>query len=118
MKKYLVPVAMIGEHEVVGSLFVAYFLTGRFGLYKEFSRQPTDAVVRTEAEAKRARAEGDPARVAALDETARAKRADVVGEPAEWTSYRERFAAIRASAMGTDAATDRGRVFPEGVPGG
>ena len=113
MKKYLIPVAMIGEHEVAGSLFVAYFLTGRFGLYKEFSRHPTSAIIQTESEAQRAKAEGDTARVAALEEAARAERADVLGDPAEWTSYREQFAAIKASAIGTDAAIERGRVFPK-----
>ncbi len=35
-KKYLIPAALIGDHEVAGSFFVAYFLTGRFGLYKEY----------------------------------------------------------------------------------
>jgi hypothetical protein len=53
--KYLLPAALIGDHEVAGSFFVAYFLTGRFGLqhtYEQFAAtqhhpHPDAAVVGT-----------------------------------------------------------------------
>lgn len=38
MKKYLIPAALIGDHEVAGSFFVSYFLTGRFGLYNQYKK--------------------------------------------------------------------------------
>ena len=112
MKKYLIPVAMIGNHEVAGALFVAYYLTGRFGLYKEFQRHPSAEIAGLEAEAKAARARGDRELATALDAKAQAKRDEVIGTRAEWTSYREQMAAIKASAEGTEWAIDRGRVFP------
>ena len=31
-KAYLLPAALIGDQEIAGSFFVAYFLTGRFNL--------------------------------------------------------------------------------------
>ena len=43
--KYLLPAALIGDHEVAGSFFVAYFLTGRFSLqhtYERFAATPSD----------------------------------------------------------------------------
>jgi hypothetical protein len=64
--KYLLPAALIGDHEVAGSFFVAYFLTGRFSLqhtYERFAATP-----------------GDP----------HPDRA-VVGTSKQWQSYRERF---------------------------
>ena len=113
MKKYLIPAALIGDHEVAGSFFVAYFLTGRFGLMKEYARHPSSEIVGMEAEEKTAKAAGNEARVAELKAGIAARRAEAVGTPEEWRGYREKFAAIKASAEGTDAAIDRGRVFPK-----
>ncbi len=64
--KYLIPAALIGDHEVAGSFFVAYFLTARFSLqhtYERFAATPTRAQVDTAA----------------------------LGTQQQWQRYRERF---------------------------
>ncbi len=70
-KAYLLPAALIGDHEIAGSFFVAYFLTGRFSLYKTYAR--------------------NTASLPAEDEN------DMPGTPEEWAGYQQRFASLRAS---------------------
>ncbi len=69
-KAYLLPAALIGDHEIAGSFFVAYFLTGRFGLYKTYARHPGPSL----------------------------PDAGAPGTEEEWASYKERFTAMRATA--------------------
>lgn len=80
--KYLVPAALIGDHEVAGSFFVAYFLTGRFGLQHTYERF-----------------------AATLDHP----RPDAasVGNTKQWRQYRERLNGAIAEAV--DDGTLRGK---------
>jgi hypothetical protein len=80
--KYLVPAALIGDHEVAGSFFVAYFLTGRFGLQHTYERF--------------AAMEDHPEADAALAGTAK-----------QWNQYRERLDGAIADAV--DDGTLRSR---------
>jgi hypothetical protein len=74
--KYLVPAALIGDHEVAGSFFVAYFFTGRFGLqhtYEHFAatgnRPEADtAILGTESQWRRYREQLDAAIAEAVDD--------------------------------------------------
>ena len=113
MKKYLLPAAAIGDHEVAGSFFVAYFFTGRFGLYKEYERHPTREGVGLETAEKQAKTMGDAERMGTLKDAMKEQRDGVLGDAAEWTEYRRRFAEIRASGEAADAAIERKRVFPK-----
>jgi hypothetical protein len=84
-KKYLVPAAMIGDHEVAGSFFVAYFLTGRFGLqhtYERFAAMPSDS---------------HPDRA-------------VVGTSSQWQQYRERFDGTVTDAVKDGILRTRGEL--------
>ena len=96
MKKYLIPAAFIGDHEVAGSFFVAYYLTGRFNLYKEYSRYPAPSVVEQEKDARAARQEGDTAKWSLIQASLTRSRNQVVGDKPTWVSYRERFQALLA----------------------
>ena len=72
--KYLVPAALIGDHEVAGSFFVAYFLTGRFGLQHTYER------------------------FAATQDRPRAN-STVVGTTKQWRQYNERLDGAIADAV-------------------
>lgn len=113
MKKYLIPAALIGDHEVAGSFFVAYFLTGRFGLYKEFSRHPSsslwDPEVDEEGTIKGCNEEMGSCVGLANEE----RRKVVLGSPQEWSSYRERFATLRDSAEAMELTAEGKRFFPQ-----
>ncbi|HEY6412448.1 MAG TPA: hypothetical protein VIX42_02095 [Edaphobacter sp.] len=110
MKKYLIPAALIGDHEVAGSFFVAYFFTGRFGVYKEFSRHPSYLTVGPEAEPE---AEGDRDEVqwSYVGTAAEQKRSTVMGLPQDWEDYKERFAAMQDSAEAVEFSHKR--FFPQ-----
>jgi hypothetical protein len=111
MKKYLIPAALIGEHEVAGSFFVAYYFTGRFGLYKVFSHYPAPSVVGLEAHAQQARRSGDPKQAATLLVSADSHRTEVVGSPQQWSSYRKQFAAIEDSVAAESVNLSPGSKF-------
>jgi hypothetical protein len=98
MKKYLIPAALIGDHEVAGSFFVAYFLTGRFGVYKEFSRHPSSLAVEPEMEPEAEEEDRDEIQWSYVGTAAEQKRSTVLGLPQDWVEYRERFAAMQDSA--------------------
>ena len=112
MKKYLIPAALIGDHEVAGSFFVAYFLTGRFGLYKEYSHHPTSSIVEFEAENKAAKEDHDEALSSSLRLAVDEARAGVMGTKDAWEDYRERYALLRASAEVREF-TDEHKLFPQ-----
>ncbi|HMH15939.1 MAG TPA: hypothetical protein VK578_22765 [Edaphobacter sp.] len=97
MKKYLIPAALIGDHEVAGSFFVAYFLTGRFGVYKEFMRHPSSLASEPEiaSETEENRTE---VKWSYVGTDAEQKQSTVLGLPQDWADYRERFAAMQDSA--------------------
>jgi hypothetical protein len=118
MKKYLIAAALIGDHEVAGSFFVAYFLTGRFGLYKEYSRHSSPSIVETEAEAKRAKEDGDEAEWNALRTDVEEQRAAVTGSPEEWAGYRQRYATLRESAIVREFSEGYKGFFPPEFDGG
>lgn len=110
MKKYLIPAAAIGDHEVAGSFFVAYFFTGRFGVYKEFSRHASSLDTGSEMELPE---EGNHdeiqwSYVGTADEQ---KRSTVLGLRQDWEDYKERFAAIENSAEAKEFAHKR--FFPQ-----
>lgn len=115
IKKYLIPAAMIGDHEVAGSFFVAYFLTGRFSLYKEYLRYPAQ-------ETPGLRTASVSTMPESLQETSLRDRMN--GTSAEWASYRRRFAAMaegsvdpaqgKAQSKRMQARLDRATVSVEG----
>jgi hypothetical protein len=81
--KYLLPAAAIGDHEVAGSFFVAYFLTGRFSLqhtYERYASTPDDP---------------------------RADATAITGTSKQWQQYRERFTGAVSDAV--DDGTLRNR---------
>ncbi len=96
MKKYLIPAALIGDHEVAGSFFVAYFLTGRFGLYKEYTHYPAPSVVPAKAEAKASKEAGDTTRYASLVDSVEREQTGTVGSKEQWSAYREDLAKMEA----------------------
>jgi hypothetical protein len=112
MKKYLIPAALIGDHEVAGSFFVSYFLTGRFGLYKEYSKHPDSSIVELEAETKTAKQDHDAAMASSLHLAADEARAGVVGTKDGWEDYRERYALLQASADVREF-TDEHKLYPQ-----
>ncbi len=91
MKKYLIPAALIGDHEVAGSFFVAYYFTGRFGLYKEYSLNAAPGAGALHAEAAAARRHGNEPEAIALEAGAQTERETVLGSPGQWQAYREQF---------------------------
>ncbi len=96
MKKYLIPAALIGDHEVAGSFLVAYYLTGRFGLYKEYGYHPVAGIVQQEDEAATLRKQGREAEALLVDSSIEQERASVLGERQTWQGYREQFAQLLA----------------------
>ena len=84
-KKYLIPAALIGDHELAGSFFVAYFFTGRFGLYKNYARSARTL-------------QGE---------------AGGVGSADEWASYQERFSVLRAEGDAAALLPPKTIKFPE-----
>jgi hypothetical protein len=110
MKKYLIPAALIGDHEVAGSFFVAYFFTGRFGVYKEFSHYASSldggsGLEQPEEENR------DQIRWSYVGTDAEQKRSTVLGLPQDWADYKERFAEIENSAEAKEFAHKR--FFPQ-----
>ena len=118
MKKYLIPAALIGDHEVAGSFFVSYFLTGRFGLYKEFSHHPTASIVELEAETKAAKEDRDEAVRSSLRLATDEARAGVMGTKDEWEDYRERFTMMRDSVEVREFTDGHRGLFPQGYDRG
>jgi hypothetical protein len=98
IKKYLIPAALIGDHEVAGSFFVAYLLTGRFNLYKEYARYPTPTLTGLEAARQKGIKSGDPEQTRVVEEEISAERAAVNGTDREWATYRQRFAEMTRDA--------------------
>jgi hypothetical protein len=94
MKKYLIAAALIGDHEVAGSFFVAYFLTGRFGLYKEYVRHSTPSLTELEMKRRSQNEQGDAAGLRETKAQISTQRAETTGTKEEWISYRQRFAAM------------------------
>jgi hypothetical protein len=90
IKKYLIAAALIGDHEVAGSFFVAYFFTGRFSLYKEYERYSTPELTTLEAEKK----DSDGEDLKAIDEEIKSKEGEATGTEEEWAAYRKQFAAM------------------------
>ena len=102
MKKYLIPAALIGDHEVAGSFFIAYYFTGRFGLYKEYALHPNPAIVALDQDARDARQQGHKAEAIALRSSAQEARAAILGEADQWAHYREAFLPIADSTEAQD----------------
>jgi hypothetical protein len=94
MKKYLIAAALIGDHEVAGSFFVAYFLTGRFGQYKEYVRHSTPSLTELEMKRRSQNEQGDAAGLRETKAEISTQRAETTGTKEEWISYRQRFAAM------------------------
>jgi hypothetical protein len=111
MKKYLIAAALMGDHEVAGSFFVAYFLTGRFGLYKEFSHHPSSSVIALETEAKAAKEDQDETQALSLQNQAEENRAEIMGQPQDWADYRERFATLQSSDEAKELSLGHKRLF-------
>jgi hypothetical protein len=98
IKKYLIPAALIGDHEVAGSFFVAYFLTGRFNLFKESIRYATPSLSELQAQRRTESHDGDQRQVRATRREIVLQQAEVTGTPQEWQEYRRHFAAISEAA--------------------
>ncbi len=120
MKKYLIPAALIGDHEVAGSFFVAYYLTGRFGLYKQYAKYAEPSPLES-ASVESAQTSSEPAiedavyvpaavpghspdspdsldqPQAALNMRSGLRGQAVLGTPAEWAESRRAFAALVAA---------------------
>ena len=111
MKKYLIPAALIGDHEVAGSFFVAYFLTGRFGVYKEFARDPSSLTIGPEIEAQAEEEDRDEVQWSYVGTDAEQKRWTVLGLPQDWADYRERFSEMQDSAEAKELSHKR--FFPQ-----
>jgi hypothetical protein len=109
IKKYLVPAVLFGDHEVAGSLFVTYLLTGRFSLYKEYLRYATPELIGLEAKRQEAKKGGDLQRAQAIEHELSIKRAAVNGTDEEWSSYRQRFIEMTRAAD-IDASEQRMQV--------
>jgi len=97
-KKYLIPAAMIGDHEVAGSFFVAYMLTGRFNLYKEYTKYPQPSVMKMEQSAHAAKQTGAQRQWHLVEASIARQRTANLGTPTEWAAYREEFAVLEAGA--------------------
>ncbi len=115
MKKYLIPAALIGDHEVAGSFFVAYFLTGRFGVYKEFARNPSSSAVAPEEEPEPEEQGRDEVQWSYVGTAAEQKRSTVLGLPQDWAEYQERFTQMQDSAEAKELAHKR--FFPQQFDG-
>ena len=114
MKKYFVAAALIGDHEVAGSFLVAYFLTGRFGIFKEYSHHPSALHSRDfEKKAKIARKNHDDAAAAKFEAAAKDIRDDILGSRADWDSYKERFLTYQDSPEALELSPGKKRFFPK-----
>ncbi|HVW78364.1 MAG TPA: hypothetical protein VHB45_12180 [Alloacidobacterium sp.] len=112
IKKYLIPAAMIGDHEVAGSFFVAYFLTGRFDLYKEYRRYPAPTVVSIESEARRAKDQANERQWRVLRTSLDEIRSEKTGTPESWAAYRERVREFQAFASANDIPQEKKKKLP------
>ncbi len=90
MKKYLVPFALIGDHEIAGSFFVAYFLTGRFGLWKQYELHPVTTAGNVNQNGSRPGYADGPV----LDTDGEQQRTAVLGDKAAWEQLAEQFASL------------------------
>jgi hypothetical protein len=113
MKKYFIPAALIGDHEVAGSFLVAYFLTGRFGIFKEYSHHPSSSILELEFRAKAARKEDDSEASATFKAAANDVRDDILGSEQDWDSYRERFMEYQDSPEARELTPGKKRYFPK-----
>lgn len=98
-KKYLLPAALIGDHEVAGSFLVSYFLTGRFSLAHTFRDHPSPAVADLLAHEQATGDAGEREHSAWFKDELQQARAGVVGSPQQWEAYRERFHAMLEDAV-------------------
>lgn len=113
MKKYLIPVVVLGDFELPTSIFAAYILTGRFGLYKESTQYPTPSIAEFKHEERVAKDEGNKERRSSLRLTAEQARTHVIGSAQEWADYRERFVAIQDSPEARSLSTVGTGLFPK-----
>lgn len=94
-KRYLLPAAAIGDHEVAGSFFVAYYLTGRFSLYNEYARFPAGlSAPAVDDETPTIRPVSTNSPVAAEN-----RASEMLGTKEQWADYRERFTALVRTAQ-------------------
>jgi hypothetical protein len=94
IKKYLIAAALIGDHEVAGSFFVAYILTGRFDLYKEYVRHSTPDLATLEEDRQAAKQGGDREQEQTSEQEIKAMQAEATGTKEEWAAYEREFAAM------------------------
>ncbi|MGI8770333.1 MAG: hypothetical protein ACR2JE_02745 [Acidobacteriaceae bacterium] len=106
-KKYLLPAALIGDHEVAGSFFVSYFLTGRFSLAHTFRDHPSPAVASLIEQEPVTGHAGGREQAAQLKEELQQARATAVGSAQQWAAYRERFNVIREDAARVNIIHER-----------
>lgn len=110
IKKYLLSAALIGDHEVAGSFFVAYLLTDRFSLFKESIHYATPDLSQLQAQRRTEENDedngnpGSKQRLNATKEEIALEQAEVTGTKEEWELYRRRFAAIAEAA---DLSTEK-----------
>jgi hypothetical protein len=112
MKKYLIPMILFGRWELNTSIFASYILTGRFGLYKEFSNYPTPAIVALKQDAKSAKQNDDQPLEASLQTSVQQVRTEITGSDDEWSIYRERFAEILQSTEAQNLLSPSKHSFP------
>jgi uncharacterized protein YbaA (DUF1428 family) len=98
IKKYWMSAALIGDHEVAGSFFVAYLLTDRFSLYKESTHYATPTLTELEAERRTEVHDGEQQQAQATKQEIVLDRAEITGTLQEWQDYQRRFAAIAEAA--------------------
>jgi hypothetical protein len=91
IKKYFIPAALIGDHEIAGSFLLTYLLTGRFSLYKEYAHYPSSELTSLEAKRKDASEDDDSQEARAIEDQILLKRAEINGTDKEWEAYRQRF---------------------------
>jgi hypothetical protein len=111
MKKYLIPIIVLGDFELPTAIFASYIFTGQFGLYKQFSHHPAPSIVALESDRRSAKKQGDHASEAALQVSIERQQTDIIGSPQEWASYRDRFAAIQRSPEAQSLSADRKHPF-------
>jgi hypothetical protein len=111
-KKYLIPAIVFGDFELPTSIFAAYIFTGRFGLYKEFSRHPSPSIIALENRERAAKAGGNKPLQESLQASAEQERTSILGTPQEWASFRQRFAAIQTSTEAQNLSPDHKHLFP------
>jgi len=105
IKKYLIAAALIGDHEVAGSFFVAYLLTGRFNLYKESVDYATPSLSRLQAQQRKEKREEDQQQLRTTRQEISAQQDQITGTKQQWESYRRHFAAIQ-EAIGKGSEID------------